>query len=150
MSWMSALNEELKSLDRDLYAKEELGIVRVYRRHYVYDRYEVGSDLYSLPRKSDQHIISLTENWSYPAPKRSWGILPVIFRLKEIDQHNRDHLAEVERQNEIAQNASDNARKGMMEDMVRENASVYRRAFADVNTSGMDKRKVVSRKLNQF
>lgn len=137
---ISTINRELKFFDKALLAKKHTdGFVKIYRKGLQWERFQFEGYTLSYSRPNYHNVLALTDNWSLNGNPVSWGIEPILARLREIDNHNHDVVARIWEENEkretLRKRSSSNDRKAMAYDLRRD----FAKALNDVNTSTLEK-----------
>lgn len=133
------LNNALKRYDKNLFARQENGIVRVYVKGKKAETCHIEGVYLTYPVNTEWLVLSLTHNWSYQGQRRNWGVDKVMFRIREIDAHKRDVIREMEEANEKAEKAKERDFQNHTESFLYEWRDDIKKSFNDVNTSLMDK-----------
>jgi hypothetical protein len=127
MQRLRELNRALKRYDRRLYAK--------YQGEGMY--YICWSD--ALVNKL---IFALTDTWQVSGTPVPWGIEPIIHRLRSINASERDDLFNELRNKREGERASNERKfKNDLEAGLLEKRRSFAKAFDDINTSILDKKK---------
>lgn len=134
------LTRHLKKYDKDLFAREEQGVIHVLIRRKRPVRIKAQEGVYlTYFTDHESQVMSLTENWSARGSRRNWGIDRVMFRLREIDSHQRHNLIEeFEAENERKRLERERTLANHNEAFLYEFRDDIKKAFNDVNTSSMD------------
>ena len=144
------LNIELKFFDRELFAQRNEHTVQVFRRGTAWESFDFMGGRLHYSRPSPHYVFSLTHNWQANGRPVDWGIEPILGRLREIDNHNRDVLSDLWEENEkrelLRKREAHNERKAAAYDMRRD----FARAVNDVNTSTLAKTDLRRKKENQI
>jgi len=130
------LQRRIQDYDRDLFLKEShTGRVQVFSKYHG----------------KNQYVMSLTKDWSAHGEPVNWGLLPILDKLKRIDNHNNELLfQEVEEQAKKADESRDRARRNQHEDFAHEFHRSFKKTFNDVNTANLekiDRRRVDDRRI---
>ncbi len=134
------LNSELKFFDRELFARKSTdGSVMIFRKGTQWENFDFEGGRLHYAKPSPYHVLSLTHNWSANGRPVHWGIEPVLGRLREIDNHNRDVLAAIWEENEQREHMRKRAKSNDMKAAAYDLRRDFARAFNDVNTSTLEK-----------
>lgn len=132
------LTEHLKKYDKNLFAREERGVIHVLVRGERKQSERLSdTEFISYFVPTEHVVLSLTENWSFSGQRRNWGIDRVLFRIKEIDSHKRDLMKEFEEENEKIKKSKERDFQNHNEAFLHEWRDDIKKQFNDVNTSGM-------------
>lgn len=144
------LTRHLKKQDKNLFAREDGGIIRVLIRGERKETVKASDGIYFSYFVPTEHLIlSLTENWSFNGERRNWGIDRVLFRLREIDSHQRDVTRAFDEENEKIKQEKERDFKNHNEAFLHEWRDDIKKTFNDVNTSSMDRSKDPEKRLEK-
>lgn len=146
----SYINRNLKRYGPDYYCERNKdGILCVFRKNKraVLAAEWDGFTLYNLI-DSPEFVFALTDNWKTTGKPREWGSEHVLLRLKETDWWaNPNLLDEMDKQNAKIDEAKARDLRNQTESYLADNHSVFKKAFADINTANLSKRE--ARKINK-
>jgi len=133
------LTQYLKELDPKLFAKREGEMIVVYRDSNRMEHFEYEGQKYGYVKTSPIYILALTDNWTSKGRPVEWGIEPLMRKMRAIDSWNQGFTADDLIQSYEARDAS-NARDRINghEAWLRDNRSMFKKAFNDINTSNLD------------
>lgn len=146
------ITREIQLHDRDLYcAKDYKGRMSIFRKSYAHDDFWIDDQtvIRSLVFRP-QYIMSLTDNWGANGSPVDWGLEPIVRRLREIDSHNRDLMAEIERNYDKAKESKQRTLENETEAFVKDWRRDFAKATNDINTSTLEKkdsRRLAERKV---
>ncbi len=86
-------------------------------------------------------VMSLTHDWSSSGQPVLWGIEVVLLRLRQINESENSNLAEIRKRREEAERSEKRAFKSNIENGLHEQRREFAKAFNDINTSTLDKKK---------
>jgi hypothetical protein len=127
MSRVAQITRAVRRYDKELFAKklrEPFGSIGVYRKD----------------KSGPSFVFALTENWTINAPPREWGIEPVIARLRAMDLWTVETAFDrFDRQEKKSEEQKERNRKHNVESFLHEFRGEFKKTFAGVNTSLMNK-----------
>lgn len=138
----------VKKHDIKLFCREnpQMGCIQVLREAYRAERVDfsevtgIEGDTLAYPVSSPYYIMSLTDNWNATGSPAHWGELPLLKRLRDIDGWERDSLANTwEEKNKKQDEKEHKDFCNKTEDFAYEFRDQFKKTFADVNTSSMEK-----------
>lgn len=134
------LTHHIKKIDPLLYCEREVnGMICVYRDSKRVEYFEFDGQKYLHLKSVPNIILALTDTWSVRGNPVDWGIEPLIHRLQEIDCWNKGRTADdLIEDYEKMQESKDRARMNGHEAFLRDNRSVFKKAFNDINTSNLN------------
>ena len=126
----------------DLFAvrTDENSAIQLRRKIRIPIKFEYDGKSVVFFKDSDQHIISLTDNWQLGGQPVEWGLEPLIHKVSEIDSWRDDSFYEklVEKREQQKRNTERSNRNEF-----KANAADARKDFAkvtnDINTSLINK-----------
>lgn len=124
------LSTELKKKDSKLFAQRDgSGIIHLYREK------EFG--------RGSEYVCSLTDNWTVSGGSVDWGIVPINHRLSMMDISGGTRLFdEMYAQDQKVEESKKRDMSNHLESFCQyEMAPKLKKAFSDINTSSMDKKK---------
>lgn len=144
-------NKLVRRFDRDLTVRRSLhGVLQVCQKKRRWDAFEFEGQTILYAYDDLSPVFGLTKNWSSFGEGVSWGYEPVLAKLNEISLERRDQLRrELEKERERLEETRHRDRMNMFEGIADETRLVYKEAFKDINTSGMDKKKDPRRKFER-
>lgn len=128
-----------------LYCESRDGKLCVFRKSQRIESYEIDGVMIQFVRPAPFFILALTEDWRMASRPVDWGIIPILFRLKEIDLWNRDIAEEIIKQEEDGLRTKRKDFKNESEAFLKDYRSKFASTFNDVRVSNMenkDKRKI--------
>lgn len=140
-SYTRYITKVVKAHDRELYARRShLGHVSIFRKAKRWDL--AGQDstgkFFNLV-DAPHHVFALTDNWSVNGKPRTWGGEVVLRRLQKLDSWNREQVVdEIIDQMEEADRIKQKDFRNQTEAFFADKHSVFKEAFKDIRTSGMD------------
>ena len=141
MREVSRITKHLKGLDSKLYAvkDERSNVIHVYREGTRLEHFEHNGVKYVYPRTSPHFILALTDTWTANGRPVEWGIEPLMQRMADIDSWNRGRTVdELIARYEKRDAEKDRDRVNMHEAWLRDNRSVFKKAFNEINTSSLN------------
>lgn len=140
MSRVETLTQHVKSLDRDLFCKEENGVILVCRKARVWEEFMWDGKNVLYSRDVPQVVFALTEDFTQKTRAVDWGIEPIRHRVRGIDLHGDNSFVQhVVRDLERAADLDAAHRRSQFEDIAREIRPIFKKAFSDVNVSSLEK-----------
>lgn len=136
-----SLTQKLKAYDRELLVRRnEKGILCVYRKSNMFDRFDFrGKKLY-VSRSFDQYIMALTDNWNTLGTPVDWGIEPLLCRIKAMDLWANPQIsAELITSYEKAEETKKRDLGNNVESFLRDFRRQFAKATNDINTSTLNK-----------
>ena len=148
------ITRALQTYDSLLYAKNDCGTIRIYRKFKEVRReaLNIYTPIFAVVR-NDHLVMSLTDTWGSRGKPVDWGIEPIMARIKALDLWNSDNLSTkffVDEDKEEISKRRDF--RNNLESFLYDFRSQFARATNDVNTSLLskfDKRRIVDKKLWQ-
>lgn len=128
--------------DDQLYAKDEGGAIRIYRRckEYRPERLDFNTEVLNLVR-NDHLVMSLTDTWGYRGKRVDWGIEPIMARLRALDLWNSENLSTAFfKQEEEDEKSRGKAFRNNVESFLYDFKGQFAKATDDINTSNLSKR----------
>lgn len=118
----------LRSHDRDLYAERmPNNVIHVYRKH----PFNLGPA---------QFVFAITENWLATGEPVSWGIEPLLTKLKAIDlMTNPDMFEDLMASYEKAEATKEKDMKNSFEAMAHDMYPAFKKTFSQTNTTGLSR-----------
>jgi hypothetical protein len=142
MTRVETLTRYVKNLDRDLFCKQEGPCVLVCRKATVWEEFHMEGSRVLYSRTVPQVIFALTDTFTQKGNPIDLGIEPLLHRIKQIDGYGdfsttKNIIPDLEKDAEYKK--KDLSSK--FEEMAYETRPMFKKAFADVNTSNMDMKK---------
>lgn len=139
--------EIVKKYDSKLFVElSPFGTRQVMRENFRPVKYDVDGKTLIAMEKSPFFVTALTRDWTCKTENVEWGELPLLKRLKDIDQWNAEsEVNQLEKMQHKAAEASERHFANETEAFVREWRPAFKKAFSDVNVSNLekiDKRKI--------
>lgn len=143
------ITSAIKNYDSKLFCKRNTeGKLCVFRDGHTWENHAMdGGHLLRVLRPTPYLILALTDNWSIRGNAVDWGIEPVLARLKKIDGWHNDVVGELEKAYDKDVEATERDMRNKNESFLHDFRGQFAKAFADVNTSTMDKKDL--RKKNE-
>lgn len=86
-----SVNKMVKRYDPKLWALREGGAIHIYRKQpRVRDSISYDGMTIGIVTDENQHICSLTHNWSFDGQPREWGLEPLWTNLQSMDSWRED------------------------------------------------------------
>lgn len=131
----------IRKFDSKLYCeKNRDGKLCVYREDQRIESYDFEGQVILFSRPAPYLVFALTDDWTEQGSPVDRGLLPIYFRLRQIDLWNRDLVSEsirsVEKDKESRDRAVDNHIESYLKDVRRE----FARRTNDINTSTLDRK----------
>lgn len=142
MTRVETLTRHVKQIDRDLFCMQSGPCVLLCRKATVWEEFHMEGSRYLCSRSVPQVIFALTDTFTQRGNPIDLGIEPLIRRIKEIDGYGdfngvKNVVSDLEKH-------ADYRKKDLsskFEEMAYETRPMFKKAFADVNTSNMDMKK---------
>lgn len=136
-----SINKALKLHDAELFCKpDENGCLQVYKKTVGYEAINFGDYVVHYSRIIPKSIMALTDTWTVRGNPVDWGIEPIMRKIQEMDTHNRaDFLREMEKAFEKKNEDKQKEIVNKNEAFLYEHHKMFKKAFADVNTSNLEK-----------
>lgn len=131
---------EIQKLDTELYAeRNDSGVILIMRNHKVWDCFEYQGIAYGYTRNAPHYIMALTDTWSLNGRAVDWGLIPIRFRLQEIDSWNRGRVVDTLIESyEAAEVSRKRSRMNSHEAFLKDKRSVFKKIGDEFNLSSMD------------
>jgi hypothetical protein len=135
------ITKAISDYDYDLYAKDDHGTIRIYRKCKELHKEKLTYDLDVLNIvRNDYLVMSLTDTWGVRGKAVDWGIEPILARIKALDLWNSDNLSsEFFKQEEKDELARGKAFRNNVESFLYDFKAGFAKATNDINTSNMSK-----------
>lgn len=147
------ITHHIKSHDHKLYCgKHETGVLCIFRESQRTETYDIDGDVIHFIRPAPHFVSALTHDWSLKGRPVDWGILPIMKRLDDLDLWKRDLVGEIEKNDSKKKEAEKRDLQNKSEDFLSDYRSTFKKAFADVNVSSLektDKRRVHEKRVKQ-
>ena len=142
MTRVETLTRYVKQLDKDLFCLQEGPCVLLCRKATVWDDFHIDGIRVLYSRTVPQVIFALTDTFNQKGNPIDLGIEPLLHRIKQIDGHGdfsatKNIVPDLEKHSVLKE--KDLSSK--FEEMAYETRPMFKKAFADVNTSNMDMKK---------
>lgn len=133
------ITEYIKSFDDKLFCdKNAEGKLCIYRKDYTYERYEYEGSTIDFLRPAPYLVFALTDNWTINGKPVDRGLLPIYFRLQQIDLWNRDIAKESIESIERAKNSNERAVDNHFQSFLSENRREFGRITNDIRTANLN------------
>lgn len=141
MTRVDSLTKEVRSYDRDLFCKEEAGVILLCRKRTVWECHDFGfQDKLLYSRQVPEVIFALTDNFTQKGKPIDIGIEPLMNRIKSIDGWNDFNDSKNVADDLIkAKETADKHKVSEINAFAREWHPEFKKAFKDVNTSNLEK-----------
>ena len=141
------LNRYLKRLDSELFAQDNGERIDIFRNAYRANQYEVNGSVLAHLVKVPQWVLSLTDTWFATGTPRSWGIEPVLHKLRSMDAWTRvriiDEASELfDKENESKAREQTNK----FESIAIEQKSAFKKVADSLNLSNVKKTSIYEKK----
>ncbi len=135
-------NKLVKRFDRSLSVRRSLhGVLQVCQTKRRWDAFDLDGQTILYAHDDLSPVFGLTKNWASFGEGVSWGYEPVLAKLNEISLERRDELRrELEKERDRQSETKAKDRMNMFEGIAEESRAIYKEAFKDINSSGMDKK----------
>lgn len=135
------VTEYIKQYDHKLFcAKGAEGKLCVYRKDYEVDWYEYEGHALGHVRSAPYLVFALTDDWTIHGTPVDRGLLPIYFRLQQIDLWNRDLAKESIESVEEDKRSKERAVDNHIESFLKENRREFARRTNDINTGTLNKK----------
>jgi hypothetical protein len=145
------LTKAVRKHDPELYVERKGHLMCVFRKTRTLEHYEYDGVNFAFSRVSPYFVFALTDNWATTGNPVEWGIEPIIARLRAIDLWNNPSLTEdLLKSYEKRDQEKARERKNNTEAQMAEMYPIFKKAFADINTSTLakkDRRRLDDKKL---
>lgn len=142
MYWRAVqITKAVREYDRELYAEYSHGRIDILRKTYTYVPYDVDGVTILVCKEEPYRVLCLTDTWNAWGKPVDWGIEPIMAKLRRSDLWKRDIASEVVSHNEKIKETKSRDMKNNLEGFLSDNRSKFKRAFGDINTSLLDKKK---------
>ena len=121
------------------------GKLCIFRKGSRIESYDVDGVTIDFVRPAPHFVFALTDDWSTNGIPVDHGLEPILDRLKTIDLHKRDLVAEIQRNQEERDASNERALSNHVESYLLDKRKEFARATNDVLTHSMtktDKRKL--------
>lgn len=133
------VTEFIRQIDDKLFCdKNAEGKLCVYRKDNAVDSYEYEGCTISHVRPAPYLVFALTDDWTVNGRPVDRGLLPIYFRLRQIDLWNRDLAKESIESIERAKESNDRAVDNHLEGFLKDNRRRFARLTNDINTSNLN------------
>ncbi len=141
MGRAEVITRALRIHDRELYcAKHSEGKLCVFRKSIRWESYALEDNVVLRVARPAPHLVfPLTDNWKMSGREVEWGVLPIMQRIYAHDLHNRDLVAEMEKQYDKHKESIGRDSRNQAEAFASDFRPQFKKAFADVNTANMAK-----------
>jgi len=136
------ITDAIQTHDALLYAKDDKGVIRIYRKckEYQPEQLTPGIAILNVIR-NDHLVMSLTDTWGVRGTKADWGIEPIMARLRALDLWNSWNLAEqFFKDEEIDAKARARKMKNSTEDFLYDFKRSFQKSTNDIVVSNLSKR----------
>lgn len=135
------INDILRDYDSRLYAKtNENGVIQVFRKCVDYERYQDQDFDFTYSRYNPYFVLALTDTWNMRGKPVDWGLGPIERKIREMDLHHRDSLAqELLASYERSEESSKRNLRNNLEASLKEARRPFQKLVNDINTSTLDK-----------